>query len=231
MLGTIAQSRKKVCIVIPLCNDKQSLLDLRRCLHDLQTQDLQKTVSAYFQLSFVVITGDSTAKTLEMLLLAVPPGVLYTVAIHSENRAQGVAFGSGAARAWEGESVCTIDADCSYGPEHFLSMVGEVKVCAADVIVACPYHSEGWVQGVQPWRLTLSKQCSRLYRMALLLKLYGYTSIFGSTVGLWCVMFGSRVTISSRTLRSYWVRLLRVIASVRCRLLSTVLPGSARCAG
>ena len=141
----------------------------------------------------------------------------YIAAIYSENRGEDVVFGSGFAHIWVADFVCRVDADRSYGPEHFLSMVGEVKVCAADVIVACPYHPEGSVEGVQPWRLTLSKQCSRLYRMALLLKLYGYTNIFGSTVGLWCMMFGSRVTISSRPLRSYWVRLLRVIASPRCR--------------
>jgi dolichol-phosphate mannosyltransferase len=178
MLATIAQSREKVCIVIPLCNDELKLLDLRRRLQDLQTQDLQKNVSARFQLSFVVISDGSTAKTCEMLPSAVPSGVLYTAAIHSENRGEGVAFGSGFAHAWDADFVRMIDADCIYGPEHFLRMVGEVRGCAADVIVASPYHPEGAVEGVQAWRLALSKQCSKLYRIAPPLRPYTFTSIF-----------------------------------------------------
>jgi dolichol-phosphate mannosyltransferase len=44
--------------------------------------------------------------------------------------------------------------------------------------VASPYHPAGKVEGVQPWRIGLSANCSRLYRTITPLKLYTYTSIF-----------------------------------------------------
>jgi dolichol-phosphate mannosyltransferase len=172
-VATEAQPRETVCIVIPLCNEEPSLPQLRTRLENLQSK-----LGERFDVSFVLVDDGSTDKTRELLPSAVPAGTHYTVVVHEANRGVGAAFRSGFVHAWNADFVCTIDADCSYGPEHLLRMVGQVEDGEADVIVASPYHPAGAVEGVQPWRLTLSKQCSRLYRMASPLKLHTYTSIF-----------------------------------------------------
>jgi dolichol-phosphate mannosyltransferase len=77
-----------------------------------------------------------------------------------------------------GAIICTIDADCSYRPEDLVTLIEMVVGGAADVAVASPYHPQGAVIGVPRWRLVLSQQCSRLYRLVSPLKLYTYTSIF-----------------------------------------------------
>jgi len=47
-----------------------------------------------------------------------------------------------------------------------------------DMVTASPYHPEGRVRNVPPWRLRLSRGASFLYRRILHQKLHTYTSCF-----------------------------------------------------
>jgi dolichol-phosphate mannosyltransferase len=74
--------------------------------------------------------------------------------------------------------MCTIDADCSYGPENLRLLVDALECEGADIAVASPYHPQGGVEGVPQWRLLLSRGCSILYRLTSPVRLYTYTSVF-----------------------------------------------------
>ncbi len=170
-------ARPSVCIVIPVCNEEESLPLLRARLCALQGK-----LGARFCVRYLFVDDGSTDATARLLPAAVPEGASHEVHTHPANRGVGAAFRTGFRHA-EADVVCTIDADCSYGPEHLLSMIEKVAGGHADVVVASPYHPEGGVDGVQRWRLVLSAQCSRLYRMVSPLKLYTYTSIFRAYKG------------------------------------------------
>lgn len=96
---------------------------------------------------------------------------------HDRNRGVGAAFRTGFANA-KGDILCTIDADCSYGPEKLRLLVDTLEQEGADIAVASPYHPDAAVENVPRWRLMLSRGCSQLYRWTSPVRLYTYTSIF-----------------------------------------------------
>ena len=161
-----------VCIIIPVCNEKDSLSLLRDRLGNLH-----QSLRSRFRVHYLFVDDGSTDETSQLLPMTVPAGASYQIHVHAENYGVGAAFRTAFHHA-EADVVCTIDADCSYGPEHLAAMIQEIVSKRADVVVASPYHPEGGVDGVQGWRLLLSAQCSRLYRLVSPLKLYTYTSIF-----------------------------------------------------
>ena len=171
------EARPSVCIVIPVCNEEASMPLLQTRLGALQGR-----LNARYRVRYLFVDDGSTDATARLLPAAVPEGASHEVHTHPANRGVGAAFRT-AFRHAVGDVVCTIDADCSYGPEHLLSMIEKVAAGHADVVVASPYHPDGGVDGVQHWRLLLSAQCSRIYRMVSPLKLYTYTSIFRAYKG------------------------------------------------
>ncbi len=162
----------KVCILIPLCNEEESIPTLR-----LKLAEVHQTLSQRFDVEYCFVDDGSTDNTVRLLPSVPPPNARYCIQMHSSNCGIGAAFRTGFQHA-EADVVCTIDADCSYGPANLVSMIDAVLAGQADVMVASPYHPDGDVDGVQRWRLLLSMQCSRFYRMATPLQLYTYTSIF-----------------------------------------------------
>jgi dolichol-phosphate mannosyltransferase len=160
-------------VIIPLCNEEESLPLLWRSLETLQSQ-----LGAEFEVHYLLVDDGSTDATLRLLPQSIPAGVSYTIVAYETNRGLGAALRTGFEHSRGADIVCTIDADCTYGPEHLVSMIHEVSAGKTDVVVASPYHPQGLVEGVQPWRLVLSKQCSRLYRLVSPLQLHTYTSIF-----------------------------------------------------
>lgn len=177
MNTALSPGTPSVCIVIPVCNEEESLSLLRSRL-----KCLQRSLSKSFRVHYLLVDDGSTDETTRLLATAVPHGATYEVHTHATNLGLGAAFRTAFQHA-AADVVCTIDADCSYGPEHLLAMIEEVAAGRTDVMVASPYHPQGGVDGVQRWRLLLSAQCSRLYRAVSPLKLYTYTSIFRAYKG------------------------------------------------
>lgn len=161
-----------VDIIIPLCNERESIQKMTDCLGSLH----KRLVSRY-KVRYLFVDDGSTDRTGEFLEGAAPRGSHFKILTHPINRGVGAAFRT-AFEHVDGDYVCTIDADCSYGPDRLLQMLDALEDGGADVIVASPYHPNGAVQGVQRWRIALSASCSNLYRMLTPLKLYTYTSIF-----------------------------------------------------
>jgi len=166
-------SRKQtVSIVIPMCNEEESISILKEKL-----AVLHRKLAIDFAVEYCLVDDGSSDRTWELMPAVVPQGARYAWRRHNTNRGLGAAIRTGF-KAASGDIVCTIDADCSYSPENLSSLIGVVISGAADVAVASPYHPQGRVAGVAPWRLLLSRKCSSLYRILSPLKLYTYTSIF-----------------------------------------------------
>jgi dolichol-phosphate mannosyltransferase len=100
-----------------------------------------------------------------------------TILRHIHNRGIGAAMATGFEVA-SGDIVCTIDSDCSYDPARLEEMILTLIVSDADIATGSPYHPDGGVDNVPPWRLALSKTASRLYSLLAPSKLHCYTSFF-----------------------------------------------------
>jgi glycosyltransferase involved in cell wall biosynthesis len=95
---------------------------------------------------------------------------------HPRNQGIAAAIRTGILRS-RTEIVCSIDCDCSYDPlllRDMIPLLGD----GVDLVTASPYHPDGTVRNVPPWRLGLSRSLSRLYRMLLGSPLSTYTSCF-----------------------------------------------------
>lgn len=163
---------RSVDIVVPLCNERDSMQQLGQRLEALHAR-----LSTRYRPNYLFVDDGSTDGTGGLLVEVVPSGASFEVHTHAINRGVGAAFRT-AFQYVKSDFVCTIDADCSYGPENLLQMIYELECGDTDVVVASPYHPAGRVEGVQRWRIALSASCSHLYRMVTPLKLYTYTSIF-----------------------------------------------------
>jgi dolichol-phosphate mannosyltransferase len=129
------------------------------------------------ELEFVFVDDGSSDRTGALLCQMFANQPRIRVLVHERNRGIGAAFRTGFSEC-EGSIVCTIDADCSYGPENLQKLVAVIKAGGGDIAVASPYHPDGKVEGVPRWRLVLSRGCSGLYGLIAPVRLYTYTSVF-----------------------------------------------------
>jgi len=170
-------TKRSVSIVVPMCNEEESIEILREKL-----ALLQKRLEPDFDVEYCLVDDGSTDSTWDMMGSAVPENASFVRRKHIVNRGVGAAIRTGLA-ASSGLIVCTIDADCSYPPEDLYSLIQRIVSGEADIAVASPYHPAGGVVGVKRWRIVLSRHCSRLYRWLSPLKLHTYTSIFRAYTG------------------------------------------------
>ena len=82
-----------------------------------------------------------------------------------------------------GDVICTIDSDCTFDPSEHSIDVEALDDQKADIVTASPYHPDGGVENVPPWRLLLSRGASVIYRRLCACKLYTYTSFMRSIAG------------------------------------------------
>lgn len=161
-----------VSVVVPVFNEEEGIPYLKE-----QLQRLQSLWGEHFDTHLVFVDDGSQDGTHAALATVFGDSPTVTVLSHAHNQGIGAAFRTGF-RACDGSIVCTIDADCSYGPENLLHLVTALETENADIAVASPYHPAGHVDGVPGWRLMLSKTCSNLYRLVCPVRLHTYTSVF-----------------------------------------------------
>ena len=164
--------KTRISIVVPMCNEEESLALLTEKLHLLHER-----LSLEYDVEYCLVDDGSTDRTRALMAAVIPAGARSLCLFHEQNKGLGAAIRTGLSGA-SGAIVCTIDADCSYPPENLRELIELVVSGRADIAVASPYHPRGGVVGVKPWRLILSRQCSLLYRLLSPLKLFTYTSIF-----------------------------------------------------
>jgi dolichol-phosphate mannosyltransferase len=126
---------------------------------------------------FIFVDDGSSDETIAALRRVFANRPECAIVCHENNRGVGAAFRTGFGRA-KGDILCTIDADCSYGPENLRLLVDALEREGADIAVASPYHPDAGVENVPRWRLMLSRGCSQLYRWTSPVRLYTYTSVF-----------------------------------------------------
>ena len=157
-------------VVVPVFNEEDGISQLQDSLVQLRH-------ALNGQLEFIFVDDGSSDNTVTGLRAAFGNDPSCRVVEHGVNRGIGAAFRTGFGVA-SGDIVCTIDADCSYKPEGLRRLIDALDETGADIAVASPYHPDGGVAGVPPWRLLLSRCCSLLYRILAPVNLYTYTSVF-----------------------------------------------------
>jgi polysaccharide deacetylase family protein (PEP-CTERM system associated) len=160
-----------VSIVIPCYNEEQSLSYLSNTLRSLES-DLGRR----HDLTFIFVDDGSSDGTWALLGRLFGGNPRASLIRHEKNSGVAAAILTGI-RASKSEIVCSIDCDCTYDPHELGNMVG-LLVEGVDMVTASPYHPDGRVRNVPPWRLTLSRGASFLYRRILRNKLATYTSCF-----------------------------------------------------
>jgi dolichol-phosphate mannosyltransferase len=177
-VGTISQSSfgcaPALSLVIPCCNEEAGLPILEASLRPLIAQ-----LARYGQTEIILIDDGSTDGTwaaLQGLATRVPEVRLVR---HSMNYGIGAALRTGFAHA-RGEMIVTTDADGTY-PFADIPRLLALLAPETDIVTASPYHPDGGVDGVAPWRLILSQGASWCYRLALGKRgktIHTYTSLF-----------------------------------------------------
>jgi dolichol-phosphate mannosyltransferase len=162
---------QKLSVVIPCYNEVENLPYLFDRLNLLREKLKEK-----FKLQFVFINDGSEDGTLAKLKNKSYEDCETLVLNHEVNKGLGEAIKTGF-KAANGDFIATIDADCSYDPLELAKMLEEFDD-RTDILIASPYHPEGCVKYVPWFRLFLSRNLSRIYRMFLGMKIYTYTSMF-----------------------------------------------------
>lgn len=163
-----------ISLVIPCCNEAAALPALEAALRPLVTR-----LESRGAVETILIDDGSTDETWNMLqqLAARVPNV--RPLRHRMNYGIGAALRTGLSHA-RGDIVVTTDADGTYPlaeiPQLLVKFTPETAI-----VTASPYHPDGGVDGVPPWRLFLSKAASHCYRIVLngdAAAVHTYTSLF-----------------------------------------------------
>jgi dolichol-phosphate mannosyltransferase len=161
---------KRISVVAPLYNEKESMPLLAQTLAQLAVR-----LKPEYELECILVddgSRDGTTDEAKRCFGSFPRVVL---AKHDRNRGPGAAVRTGFAKA-TGDVICTIDSDCTFDPLKIPSMLKLLDDQNVDIVTASPYHPDGGVENVPPWRLLLSRGASVIYRRLCSCKLYTYTS-------------------------------------------------------
>ncbi len=164
-------TKKPVTIVIPCYNEELILPYLDNTLRSVEAK-----LSEDYHLNFVFVDDCSTDGTWDSLHKIFGGRPNFKIVPHPQNRGVAAAIMTGIEQA-QTDIVCSMDCDCTYDPHELKNMI-PLLTEGVDLVTASPYHSLGDVRNVPPWRLTLSKGASFLYRQVLNQKLATYTSCF-----------------------------------------------------
>jgi hypothetical protein len=163
--------RVPLTVVIPCFNEERVLPYLANTLDELAAE-----LGAVYRVRFLLVDDASTDGTWAAMLRIFGEREGFDLTRHPENRGVAAAILTGIRQA-ETEIVCSIDCDCSYDPQQLTSMI-PLLVDGVDLVTASPYHALGSALNVPDYRLVLSRNLSRLYRLVLHHQFATYTSCF-----------------------------------------------------
>lgn len=173
----------KLSIVVPCYNEEDNIQKLQQeffpvvdALIGSCLPDGQEITSV----EVVFVDDGSKDNTLEALKSAFGSPANKSVSVlfekHGVNRGLGAALRTGF-KASSGDVIVTTDSDGTYKFSTIPALLGHLKKDIA-IVTASPYHPDGEVVGVPPFRIFLSKGASLLYRVFLSWKVYTYTALF-----------------------------------------------------
>ena len=165
------EQRESVTIVIPCYNEEAILPYLSNTLEEVGTE-----LADRYELKFIFVDDCSTDATWEALRDTFGGEPRCTFIRHKHNQGVSAAIINGI-RAAQTEIVCSIDCDCTYDPRQLKDML---PLLTGDVtlVTSSPYHAQGDVLNVPPWRLFLSRTLSRMYGVILRHRIATVTSCF-----------------------------------------------------
>ncbi len=103
-------------------------------------------------------------------------GVTFRFTQHRKNQGLGAALRTGFDLA-QGAIIVTTDCDGTYRFQEIPKLLARLTP-EIDMVTASPYHPDGAVDGVPPYRLLLSRGSSAIYRMLADRRVYTYTALF-----------------------------------------------------
>ena len=159
-----------VTVVIPLYNEESNVAYLRGGL-----VDLRRRLSRRYRVHFILVDDGSSDATWARINERFADFADCRLLRHEQNAGVAAAILTGIRNSTT-EIVASMDCDCSYDPnelEHMVPMIG-----SADLVTASPYHPQGKVFNVPPWRLFLSRSLSGMYSSLLKCSIQTYTSCF-----------------------------------------------------
>lgn len=166
-----SKGKRPVSVVVPCFNELDSLSYL-----DVALKDLIAAALPEYEILPILVDDFSTDGTWDQMQRLFGEREDYTLVRHEKNCGISKAIETGMKSAGT-EIVCSIDADCSYDPLELVKMIPQLSE-GVDLVTASPYHPQGFVLMVPPWRLFLSKSLSRMYHLVLHHKLWTYTACF-----------------------------------------------------
>jgi dolichol-phosphate mannosyltransferase len=95
---------------------------------------------------------------------------------HPVNRGLGAALRTGFANA-AGEVIVTTDSDGTYGFDEIPALLSYLKP-GINIVTASPYHRQGGVENVPPYRIFLSRGSSLIYQIIVDRHIATYTALF-----------------------------------------------------
>jgi dolichol-phosphate mannosyltransferase len=160
-----------VSVIVPLFNEEEGLPRLAEKLSALKAQ-----LEPFYDVEYVLVDDGSRDRTSAVADVCFANMGRVVKVTHDHNRGLGAAIRTGF-RSATGSILCTIDADCTFDPLELPKLLAALEEANADIATGSPYHPQGGVENVVPWRLFLSQGASKLYRAICPGKLYSYTSL------------------------------------------------------
>jgi dolichol-phosphate mannosyltransferase len=165
-------SQSSVSLVIPAYNESEGVAQTAAAVRTLLDYLTKKhTVEVVF------VNDGSKDDTLARLEAAFEGDARVRVISHPVNQGLGAAIRTGL-KAATGEIVITTDFDGTYPLNTVPQILARLQVDGSDMVTASPYHPNGRVEGVPPYRLMFSFGASLLYRVLVKWDIYCWTALY-----------------------------------------------------
>ena len=159
-----------VSVVIPCYNEADGIPQLKEKLVPVLDRINQR-----HSVELVLVDDGSKDQTFKNLEEAFANRPNTKIVRHDRNRNLGAAIQTGVKES-QGEWIANLDSDCTYDPSLLEPML-EAMEKGADLVTVSPYHPEGKVIGVPPYRLLLSKGLCTIYRILLQKDIHTFTAL------------------------------------------------------
>ncbi len=157
-------------LIVPCYNEEDALPPLFE-----QLGPVKKALAPHAALDLLFVNDgskDQTAAILEKIPAHLHPA---RVVHHEVNRGLGAAIRTGFEHA-SGDLVALMDVDCTYDPMYLVDMLPYMKP-DVDIVTGSEFHPQGKVENITWMRLFLSRNLSRLYRIAFRSDLYSFSCL------------------------------------------------------
>ncbi len=160
-----------VTVVVPCFNEQATLPYLDKTLASVEAENV-----GMLKFSYVFVDDGSSDGTWSVLRATFGDRPNCKLIQHPKNKGITAATMTGIGAATD-DIVCGIDCDCTFDP-HLLAEMIPLLTPETDMVQASPYHPDGGVMNVPAWRLVLSRNLSRIYRVLLRHAFHSYTACF-----------------------------------------------------